>query len=222
VLLSPPSEENPSAILDFQRRERVGLEEAVYCAGKSTREITMIVSQFEDRDRGCLLTRLDPDKFAGLADDWREKLDYDPISRTAYFLVPEQPTGPARIAIVSGGTSDARICSEAARTLRFYGKACTLIQDVGVTGLWRLLERVEEIRRHPVVIVVAGMEGALFSVVGGLVGSILIAVPAPNGYGVAENGRVSLDAALSSCAPGLVTVNIDNGYGALPECMLHG
>ena len=94
------------------------------------------------------------------------------------------------------------------------GKTCTRIEDVGVAGLWRLLERIEELRRHPVVIAVAGMEGALFSVVGGLVGSVVVAVPTAVGYGVAAGGELALRAALASCAPGLMVVNVDNGYSA--------
>lgn len=119
--------------------------------------------------------------------------------------------GPA---VVSAGTSDAPVCLEAARTLEFHGIGCELIQDVGVTGLWRLTERIDDIRRYPVVIAVAGMEGALFSVLGGLVGSALITVPTSVGYDVAEGGNLALNVALSSCAPGLLTVNIDTGYGA--------
>ena len=93
-------------------------------------------------------------------------------------------------------------------------QAATEIPDVGVAGLWRLMERLEEVRRHPVVIVAAGMEGALFSVVGGLVAGVVIALPTSQGYGVASGGRVAVNSALASCAPGIAAVNTDNGYGA--------
>jgi len=158
--------------------------------------------------------RLDPARRAALPPLVAAALDYDVLSRTAFYPGPlRAPSGPA-LAIVSGGTSDAPVCLEAARTLAFHGALCALYQDLGVTGLWRLSERLEEIRRHPVVIAVAGMDGALFSVLGGLLAAPLIAVPTSVGYGVARGGRVALEAALASCAPGLVVVNIDNGYGA--------
>ncbi len=204
----------PDTVIDFQRGERIGLEEAIYCRRKSLRQIEDILTQFQDRNKSCLLTRLSEEKYGGLPTRLRELTDYDPLSSTAFFLFAGSSRGAARVAIVSGGTSDAGICMEAARTLEFYGVSAALIQDVGVTGLWRLQERLEEIRQYPVVIVVAGMEGALFSVIAGLLGSVVIAVPASNGYGVAEDGKVSLYSALSSCAPGVVSVNIDNGFGA--------
>ena len=103
---------------------------------------------------------------------------------------------------------------EAVRTLAYYGEAAQEIYDVGVAGLWRLLDRLDEIRAMPVVIAVAGMEASLPSVVGGQVPGLVVAVPTSNGYGVSAGGRVALDASLSSCAPGLAVVNIDNGYGA--------
>ena len=120
----------------------------------------------------------------------------------------------ARVAIVAAGTSDAGVAGEARRTLAFHGEPATVIVDVGVAGLWRLEARLDEIRRHPVVIAVAGKEGALFSVLGGLVPGVLVCVPTSRGYGVADGGRLALHAALGSCAPGLVAVNIDNGFGA--------
>ena len=118
------------------------------------------------------------------------------------------------VAIVAAGTSDMPVVREAERTLRYQGEASTVIADVGVAGLWRLTRRLDEIRAHPIVIVVAGMEAAIGSVLGGLVPGAIIAVPTSVGYGVAAGGRLALDALLASCAPGLTVVNIDNGYGA--------
>ena len=115
---------------------------------------------------------------------------------------------------MTAGTSDLPVAREAIRTLAFYGVGAREIADVGVAGLWRILQHEEELRRYPVVIVVAGMEGALFSVVAGLVGGVVIAVPTSTGYGAARAGETALHAALASCAPGLVAVNIDNGFGA--------
>jgi NCAIR mutase (PurE)-related protein len=118
------------------------------------------------------------------------------------------------VAVVTAGTSDLPVAHEALRTLAFYGLPARAIADVGVAGLWRLLRHEDELRRYPAVIVVAGMEGALFSVVGGLVRGVVIAVPTSTGYGAARGGETALHAALASCAPGVVVVNIDNGYGA--------
>ena len=118
------------------------------------------------------------------------------------------------VAIVAAGTADSPVAREAARTLRHEGVEATLVSDVGVAGLWRLMERIAEIARHPVVIAVAGMDAALASVLGGLVPGAVIAVPTSTGYGAAEAGRTALNAMLASCAPGVTVCNIDNGYGA--------
>jgi NCAIR mutase (PurE)-related protein len=212
--LSRSPETHTPAVLDFDRRERIGISEGVLCEHKTPEQIETILRRFHERDVPCLLTRLAAEKAAALSAYYRERLDYDALSRTAFAPGPMDKRTDARVAVVSGGTSDAPVCLEAARTLEFHGVPCDLFQDVGVTGLWRVMERIEDIRRYPLVIAVAGMEGALFSVLGGLVGSVVIAVPTSVGYGVSAGGRLSLDAALSSCAPGIVAVNIDNGYGA--------
>lgn len=212
--MSRAGEHWPQPVVDFGRGARIGLEEAVYCANKQAVQIEGVLAQHEARRHPCLLTRLSPQQFAALGDNWRSRLDYDPVSRTAFFLEGRPISADPQVAVVSGGSSDASICGEAARTLAFHGVASTRVEDVGVAGLWRLMDRLDEIRRHPVVIAVAGMEGALFSVLGGLVGGVVIAVPCSVGYGVAAAGDLSLRSALASCAPGIVTVNIDNGYGA--------
>lgn len=200
--------------LDFARAERIGLEEAIYCAGKSPVQIDAILDAAAERGARFLLTRLDPEKHESLAGRHRQGLDYCAVSRTAFFGALRAVEGPARIAIVAAGTSDVPVAREAERTLRYQGHAATLIADVGVAGLWRLTNRIEEIRAHPIVIAAAGMDAALPSVLGGLVDGPLIAVPTSVGYGVAQGGRAALDAILASCAPGLTVVNIDNGYGA--------
>jgi len=212
--LSRTGEHWPQAVVDFGRGARIGLEEAVYCANKQAAQIEGVLAQHEARRHPCLLTRLSPQQFAALGDGWRSQLDYDPVSRTGFFLEGRRLGAVPQVAVVSGGSSDAPVCGEAARTLAFHGVASTRVEDVGVAGLWRLMDRLDEIRRHPVVIAVAGMEGALFSVLGGLVGGVVIAVPSSVGYGVAAAGDLSLRSALASCAPGIVVVNIDNGYGA--------
>jgi NCAIR mutase (PurE)-related protein len=198
-------------LLDEERGRRIGLSEAVYCAGKSAAQIAAIL---DHGARPLLLTRLAETAFAALPERQRLALDYDPVSCTAVAGSVAPPRGPARIAVVTAGTSDVPVAREAARTLHFEGHAAVEIADVGVAGLWRLLRRAEELRAFPVVIVVAGMDAALPSVVGGLLPGAVIAVPTSVGYGVAAGGRAALDAALASCAPGILVVNIDNGYGA--------
>jgi NCAIR mutase (PurE)-related protein len=166
-----------------------------------------------------LLTRLDQVQFAELPEHHRARIDYEPVSRTGFFGEPHPLQGEARVAVVAAGTSDVPVSREAARTLRYYGVASTEINDVGVAGLWRLLERVEEIRRMPVVIAVAGMDAALPTVLGGLLPGVIIGVPTSVGYGVAQGGETALRAMLVSCAPGLAVMNIDNGYGAACAAM---
>ena len=197
-------------IFDYAREQRTGVPEAVFCAGKTAAQINRLLAETADRAGKLLLTRLEPALFEQL----NVPLDYDPLSRTALFGSCPQPTEPARIAIVTAGTSDLPIAREAARSLHFFGLASTEWADVGVAGLWRLLERVEELRRYPLIIAVAGMEGALFSVLAGLVPGLIIAVPSSCGYGVTANGHAALHAALGSCSPGVVVSNIDNGFGA--------
>jgi NCAIR mutase (PurE)-related protein len=200
--------------LDWERARRTGTSEAVLCEPKSVAQIDAIVAHAIELDRRLLLTRLGPRKFSRLAESTRNALDYDDATRTGILggLLAARRVG--RVAIVCGGTSDLPVAGEAARTLAFAGEEATVVADVGVAGLWRLTERVDEIRRHRVVIAVAGMEGALFSVLAGLVPCAVIAVPTSVGYGVAKGGRTALNAALASCASGLAVVNIDNGFGA--------
>ncbi|WMS43420.1 nickel pincer cofactor biosynthesis protein LarB [Acuticoccus sp. MNP-M23] len=196
---------------DWDRTARTGTAEAVLCEGKEPSDIEAICA--DAAGRAMFLTRLTPEMLAALAAPLRERLDYEPLSRTAILGTPPAPSGPAA-AIVAAGTADRGTALEAARTLQFSGRNHKMIIDVGVAGLWRLTARLDEIERAPVVIVVAGMEGAIFSVLAGLIAAPIIAVPTSNGYGVAEGGKAALSSALASCAPGITTVNIDNGFGA--------
>ncbi len=199
---------------DHRRVQRLGFDEAVYCAGKSADQVGRIVADAQRTGHPLLLTRLDPEKLAAVPEAQRVGIDYDPVSLTGIYGAADDPPAMARVAVVSAGTSDATVAREAVRTLGYYGENSHEIHDVGVAGLWRLLERIEEIQQMPVVIAVAGMDAALPSVLGGLVPGAVIAVPVSSGYGVAEGGHSALNAALASCAPGVVVVNIDNGYGA--------
>jgi NCAIR mutase (PurE)-related protein len=200
--------------MDWERIVRTGTIEAVLCEPKTAAQIDAIVEHARALGRQLLLTRLDRERFGCLAGPVRQSLDYDETSRTAILGALRQQRHPPRIAIVCGGTSDVAVAGEASRTLAFAGEGSSWFVDVGVAGLWRLMEHLDDIRACRVVIVVAGMEGALFSVVAGLVSSAVIAVPTSVGYGVAAGGNAALSAALASCASGIAVVNVDNGFGA--------
>jgi len=206
----------PEVRPDVGRGERVGLDEAIFCAGKSVSQIEAILAEARTRGARLLLTRLAAEQLQDLSAGARAALAYDPLSRTAFFGAAHASAGEpvTRVAVLSAGTSDLPAAREAQRTLAWYGEPAAEFHDVGVAGLWRLTDRLEEIRRHPVLIVAAGMDAALLSVVGGLVRGCVIGLPTSVGYGVASGGRAALDAMLASCAPGLAVVNIDNGYGA--------
>ena len=205
--------------LDLLRADRIGLDEALFCAGKTNGQIGRIVETMVTGGGRMLLTRLDEDRYASLDAPVRSRLDYDAISRTA-ILGPKRPRrAAARVAVVSAGTSDLPVSREAARTLEYYGEGVSEFNDVGVAGLHRLLSRMAEIRGHEVVIAVAGMDAAIVSVLGGLVRLPVIAVPTSVGYGVARAGETALAASLASCASGVVVVNIDNGFGAACAAM---
>jgi NCAIR mutase (PurE)-related protein len=199
---------------DWQRQSRIGVAEAVYCAGKTAAQIVRIVMLALERQQSLFLTKLEPSRFAELDAAVQRRLDFDPLSRTAVLDHGVPKAVPAGVGIVSAGTSDMPVAIEAQRALAFHGVSAAVIADVGVAGLWRLLDRIDEIADWRVVIVAAGMEGALFSVVAGQVPGLVIAVPTSVGYGVATGGMTALHSALASCAPGVVAVNIDNGFGA--------
>ena len=200
--------------LDTRREARLGFEEAVYCSGKTVRHLNAVIALATRENRRLLLTRLDEDRFLALAPDHRAALDYDPVSRTAFLGDPRPAAGPPRTVVLCAGTSDVPVARETLRTLAWHGQAARELFDVGVAGLWRLLEHLDRLDGMEVAIVAAGMDAALPSVVGGLFRGPVIAVPTSVGYGVADGGRAALHAVLASCAPGVAVMNIDNGYGA--------
>ena len=206
-------------MLDFQRGERIGFDEAILCQGKTTEHLTEILTSARANAARFLLTRLAQSQLDSLSASDQAALDYEPLSRTAYFGKPKAEAGPTRIAVIAAGTSDAHVTREIQRTLSWSGVPSTLFADVGVAGLWRLINRLEGIREHSIAIVVAGMDAALPTVLGGLFGGVVIGVPTSTGYGVATGGHVALNSILASCAPGVVTLNIDNGYGAACAAM---
>ncbi len=200
--------------LDIDRRSRIGLDEAVLCEMKTPAQLSHILDEAAGNGRRLFLTRLSEQTFRTLREDQAAALDYHPLSRTAILGSCGPSPRPVRIAVVTAGSSDARVAYEAARTLTFAGAASELICDVGVAGLWRLLDQVDRLAEMEVVIAVAGMDAAMVSVIGGLVPGLVIAVPVSTGYGAARGGETALYGALASCSPGVVAVNIDNGFGA--------
>lgn len=204
--------------LDFARECRTGVPEAILGSGKSAAQVASIVETVLSADERMLITRLDADKARAL-ERFGAKVRYDALSGTAEVGAPRIVSSTPSVAVVAAGTSDIPVGQQAVRTLAFFGESATLFADIGVAGLWRLSERLEEIRQYPVIIAIAGMEGALFSVLAGLVRAPVIAVPTSVGYGVSEGGNVALSSALASCAPGVLVVNIDNGFGAAAAAM---
>ncbi|MGV0643946.1 nickel pincer cofactor biosynthesis protein LarB [Mycolicibacterium sp. XJ2546] len=199
-------------VYDRDRVARIGLPEAVLCLDKDTSDVVHIVEQLAGVGP-VLFTRMSVQQWQAVTDRTDAVLDYDAPSQTA-FLNGMLDKRNARVGIVTAGTSDRRVAQEAQRTLHFLGIESRLHIDVGVAGLWRLLQRVDDLRREQALIVVAGMDAALASVVGGLVSCPVIAVPTSTGYGAARGGETALHAMLTSCAQGVVVTNIDNGFGA--------
>lgn len=202
------------ARLDLDREVRLGYPEVVYCAGKSPQQVAEIVGRLAPASRQSILaTRAAPEVYEAVR-RVVPRAEYREIARA--IVVPgEAPPAPiGKVAVVSAGTSDLPVAEEAAVTAEVMGSRVERIWDVGVAGLHRLLARVGELRSANVVVVVAGMEGALPSVVAGLVDRPLIAVPTSVGYGANFGGLSALLSALTSCAPGVLVVNIDNGFGA--------
>ncbi len=199
---------------DLDRKNRVGLDEAVLCEFKTPEQIERIVEKSKSKGLNLLLTRLKQDDYSELKESVRSLIDYEEISRTGIVGTCPKPSSSRQIAIVTAGTSDVGVAREAVRTLLFHGIGSEEFYDVGVAGLWRVMKIESNLRQKSVVIVVAGMDAALPSVIAGLIPAAIIAVPTSVGYGVAEGGYSALESILSSCAPGLATVNIDNGYGA--------
>ena len=198
---------------DHDRPARIGMPEAVLCSAKTDDQLRLIVDDLVELGEPALLTRLPVDRLDALGPERTAALDHDAASATAVIGGDLAPR-PGKVAIAAAGTSDHGVAAEAARTLSFSGIDNELFVDIGVAGLWRLEARIDEIRQADVVIAVAGMDAALVSVLGGLVGAPVIGVPTSVGYGVAEGGGTALNSALASCAQGVTVVNIDNGFGA--------
>ncbi len=202
-----------ASLIDHHRELRTGVPEIVYGASKSPEQIVAAMTELAARAGGAIATRVDAAKAALV----KAQLPDVVVHETARVLVlgtAGQRPASASIAIVCAGTSDLPVAEEAALVSEFLGAPIARFSDVGVAGLHRLLARIDAIKQAEVVICVAGMEAALPSVLGGLLDRPLIAVPTSVGYGVATDGLVALAGMLTSCAPGITVVNIDNGVGA--------
>jgi NCAIR mutase (PurE)-related protein len=209
-----PFEDAGVALIDHHRALRQGVPETILGEGKTAEQIQTIVARMAAKGGNVLVTRLAAEKTADLLKN-HPGGDYDPLART--FALVQQPLddlGRGTVAVVCAGTSDLPVAREAAITARMFQNRVVEITDVGVAGLHRLLAHSKQLREAAVIIVVAGMEGALPSVVGGLVDVPVIAVPTSIGYGAAFGGVAALLGMLNSCAGGVTVVNIDNGFGA--------
>lgn len=202
------------ARLDLNRRRRLGMVEAVWGEHKTADQIIAILQRFAEAGELGLVTRVDAEKAAAV----QQRLPAVQVHPEARCLslgqLPDPPDGPAAVAVLSGGSSDRSVVCEIALALQLHGIGVDLVMDVGVAGLHRLLDQLPRLETARVLIACAGMEGALPTVLTGLVPQPVIGVPVSVGYGVSQGGRAALDGMLASCAPGLCVVNIDNGYGA--------
>ena len=209
-----PFEDLGYAKVDHHRELRTGFPEVVYCAGKTTRQVIEIARCIAVRHHVALCTRCTPEVYAAAAEAF-PKVVYHEAARIMVVGKPPKPPARAKpIAVVTAGTADVPVAEEAAVTAETMGCRVERIYDVGVAGLHRLLVHREQLEQAEVIVVVAGMEGALASVVGGLVSAPVIAVPTSVGYGASFQGLAALLTMLNSCASGVTVVNIDNGFGA--------
>jgi hypothetical protein len=202
-----------ATVIDHHRELRTGVPEIVYGAGKTADQIAAALRELARGQGAAIATRVDAAKAAGvraLVPD----AEIHELARVVRLGAPAGRPRAAAVAVVCAGTSDLPVAEEAALVAEFLGAPVVRISDVGVAGVHRLLARLPDIRQAGVVIAVAGMEAALPSVLGGLIDRPLIAVPTSVGYGVSVDGLVALGAMLTSCAPGITVVNIDNGVGA--------
>jgi NCAIR mutase (PurE)-related protein len=211
----------PDIRLDLGRRRRLGMVEAIWGEHKDAAQIGAILLQLQRAEELALVTRVDPAKAEAVLELLAQSAanpaawHYHPEARIlCSTTLPPADAALGTVAIVAGGSSDRAVAREIELCLACHGVASQLVLDVGVAGLQRLLDALEGLRQAPLLIACAGMEGALPTVLAGLLPQPVIAVPVSVGYGVSEGGRAALSGMLASCAPGLTVVNIDNGYGA--------
>jgi len=201
------------AKVDLNRKIRRGFSEVVYSPGKDRRHLIEITRELIRNKQDILLTKLDKITFAYLKKIF-PKLKYNPIAKLGYLSLKQKKTKAGSVVVVSAGTSDMPVAEEAALTLEVMGNIVIRLYDVGVAGVHRLISNTEVLKKAKVIVVVAGMEGALASLVSGLVSCPVVAVPTSCGYGANFGGLSALLTMLNSCSPGVGVVNIDNGFGA--------
>jgi NCAIR mutase (PurE)-related protein len=207
------------ATIDTDRLHRTGLPEVIYAAGKTIDQVAQIAQRMYQNGIDILATRVTPEMFPAIQ-AFVPDAQYNAMARTITYRFNNETSSKGYIAIVAAGTSDMPVAEEAAETARFLGNEVRTIYDVGVAGIHRLFHKLDVIRGARVIIVVAGMEGALGSVVGGLVDKPVIGVPTSVGYGANFQGLSALLSMLNSCASGISVVNIDNGFGAACQASL--
>ena len=199
---------------DFQRRERLGFIEAIWGQDKSIDQLERLSENVLSTNEVVFLTRINSEKANYLLDLYNHAQFYKEANCLIIGENLNKINTNKKVAIISGGSSDLGVTLEAQLTLKIYGVKSQSFVDVGVAGLHRLMSQLDEINKYNVLIVCAGMEGALATVVGGLLPQPIIAVPVSVGYGVSKDGETALNSMLSSCSPGIAVMNIDNGYGA--------
>jgi len=201
------------ARIDTHRELRTGYPEIVYCAGKTAGQVKAIFEFMDSKDNNIIGTRMPAEMYNEIAAHFPEAVYY-PEARIISIKKKELMPAPQSIAVITAGTSDIPVAEEAAITAELLGNNVIRVYDAGVAGLHRLIDQLPEIKKCRVAIVIAGMEGALASVIGGLVNMPVIAVPTSVGYGASFGGISALLAMMTSCAAGVTVVNIDNGFGA--------
>jgi NCAIR mutase (PurE)-related protein len=201
------------ARIDHHREIRTGYPEIIYCAGKSVEQVREIFRVMSEKEHSVIGTRANQEMYEEVKSILTDAI-YHPVARIISYQKKRPKSPESRIAIITAGTSDMPVAEEAAITAELLGNNVLRIYDAGVAGIHRLVDKLPEIRNCRVVIVIAGMEGALASVVGGLVDKPVIAVPTSVGYGANFGGISALLAMLTSCSTGVTVVNIDNGFGA--------
>jgi NCAIR mutase (PurE)-related protein len=200
------------AKLDLDRFRRRGFPEVVFCQGKTKEQLLKIIKEFIKNKQVLLLTKLDKEKYRYLK-KFYPQLRYNPLGQIGFWGKLKQKT-KGYVCVVTAGTADIPVAEEAVVTLEVMGNKVKKIYDAGIAGIHRLIDNIEIIRQAQVVIVIAGMEAALASLISGLISSPVIAVPTSVGYGASFSGLSSLLTMLNSCSPGIGVVNIDNGFGA--------
>jgi hypothetical protein len=208
-----PYEDLGFAKVDHHRAVRVGVPEVIFGPGKTAANFAEIFARLAERGNNVLATRVSAEQVSAVREQFAAA-EHNPMARTLVLRQKDEVHGKGTIGIISAGTSDIPVAEEAAVTAEIMGNRVTRLFDVGVAGLHRLLSHSEELRQARVLVVCAGMEGALPSVVGGLVGVPVIAVPTSVGYGAAFQGIAALLGMINSCASNVSVVNIDNGFGA--------